>query len=59
MPTEIARTPARRGQLSISMLAESQHGLVTRRQLVACGLTSNAIDRRLADGALHVVRRGV
>src|SRR5262249_1883843 len=40
-------------------LAERQHGVVARRQLVALGLGKGAIDRRVASGRLHPVRRGV
>lgn len=43
----------------LSRLAAAQHGLVTRRQASAAGLSSRQIDRRLADGALVVVHRGV
>jgi very-short-patch-repair endonuclease len=41
------------------MLAERQHGIVTRRQLLAVGLGSRAIEERLARGLLHRVHRGV
>jgi very-short-patch-repair endonuclease len=36
-----------------------QHGVVTRRQLSALGLSTKAIRHRLASGRLHRVRRGV
>jgi very-short-patch-repair endonuclease len=48
-----------RGQRRISMLAERQHGLVTRAQLRDLGVGLSAIDHRVASGALLVVRRGV
>jgi len=52
-----------KGQLApsrvIAVLAAKQGGAVARRQLVALGLTKSEIDRRVADGLLHVVHRGV
>lgn len=41
------------------MLAESQHGVVARRQLIELGLTDARIKGRIAKGHLHVVHRGV
>ena len=41
------------------VLAESQHGVVTRAQLLGLGLTETAIDSRLARGALRALHRGV
>jgi len=43
----------------IAELADAQHGRVARRQLLAAGLGSRAIDHRVACGRLHVVLRGV
>src|SRR3954453_21812743 len=43
----------------MSMLAERQHGLVTRSQLRDLGLGPGAIDYRVGSGALVVVRRGI
>jgi len=40
-------------------LARSQHGVVTRRQLLDVGLSSDQIDRRIARGRLHRLWRGV
>jgi hypothetical protein len=40
-------------------LATRQHGLITRAQLLACGLQPAAIDRRVRARRLHVVHRGV
>jgi very-short-patch-repair endonuclease len=40
-------------------LARSQHGVVTRHQLLALGLTADGIKHRLARGRLHLVRRGI
>jgi very-short-patch-repair endonuclease len=43
----------------IAGLADVQHGVVTRRQLIALELHPRAIDRRIAAGSLHVLFRGV
>src|SRR3954469_23528963 len=43
----------------IGRLARSQHGLVTRGQLLDAGLTRNHIEHRLLLGALLCVHRGV
>ena len=40
-------------------LVKSQHGVVTRAQLLECGLSSKAIQHRVARGRLHTLRRGV
>jgi Transcriptional regulator, AbiEi antitoxin len=48
-----------RGQDGIALLATRQHGNVTREQLLAAGLTSSAIDRRIESGLLIAVLRGV
>ena len=40
-------------------LARQQHGVVTRAQLVELGLGAEAIRRRLANGRLHRLMRGV
>jgi hypothetical protein len=40
-------------------LARAQHGVVTRRQLLALGLTDSGIKHRIARGRLHLVERGV
>jgi very-short-patch-repair endonuclease len=44
---------------AIAELAQRQHGVVSRRQLVWLGYTRHEIDRRIASGMLHVVHRGV
>lgn len=49
----------RRVDDEIAALAERQHGLVTREQLLALGLRRKAIDYRVSCGRLHVVQRGV
>jgi very-short-patch-repair endonuclease len=40
-------------------LAERQHGVVARRQLLAHGLSAGAIHHRIEKGRLHPVHRGV
>jgi very-short-patch-repair endonuclease len=40
-------------------LAERQHGVVTRGQLIEIGLTDDGIARRVRDGRLHRVHQGV
>jgi very-short-patch-repair endonuclease len=40
-------------------LARAQHGVVTRRQLLALDLTTSGVEHRLARGRLHLVARGV
>jgi hypothetical protein len=44
---------------AIADLAERQHGLVARRQLVDLGISQRAIGRRIADRELRRVHRGV
>jgi predicted transcriptional regulator of viral defense system len=44
---------------AIADLAERQHGLVARRQLVELGVSQRAIGRRVADRELRRVHRGV
>lgn len=43
----------------IAALADDQHGVVARRQLLALGVDRGAIDRRLAAGLLIPLHRGV
>ena len=44
---------------NVAELAERQHGVVTTQQLVACGVSRGAIARRVKNGRLHNVHRGV
>lgn len=44
---------------SIAELARTQYGVVAREQLARLGLPASTIDRRVADGRLHVIHRGV
>jgi len=44
---------------SVWRLAERQHGVVSRRQLLDFGLSGRSIEHRLAIGRLHLLRRGV
>jgi len=43
---------------AIARLAERQHGVVSRRQLCALGLSARETDLRIASGDLHLVFRG-
>lgn len=53
MTTKIDRSPA------VWALVRRQHGVVTRRQLLALGFTDAAIRHRLETGRLHALRPGV
>jgi hypothetical protein len=44
---------------AIAGLAGRQHGVVSRAQLRALGLTDSAIGRRVAAGRLHALHHGV
>lgn len=48
-----------RGDRLIGKLAERQHEVVARAQLLDLGVGSRAIENRLAEGRLHRVHRGV
>src|SRR6476620_1768409 len=54
-------TPAdrRARDAAIWRLVEHQHGVVARWQLLALGLGTRVIERRIASGRLHPVWRGV
>jgi very-short-patch-repair endonuclease len=43
----------------LGALAAKQHGVVARRQLVERGFTVRAIERRLEQGRLHRIHRGI
>jgi very-short-patch-repair endonuclease len=43
----------------IARIAAAQHGVVTSRQLVATGLSREAVRKRAAAGRLHRIHRGV
>lgn len=43
----------------LAELAERQHGVVARRQLIAAGMTNSGVTRRLGSGRLHPLYRGV
>lgn len=45
--------------LAIARIAESQHGLITSRQLAATGVGSAAASKRVRSGRLHRIYRGV
>ena len=63
MPEVWRESPDSEGKLSthqvLARLAASQHGVVTRRQLVAAGVATATIERRLASGLLVPLHRGV
>jgi Transcriptional regulator, AbiEi antitoxin len=44
---------------AVSRFAATQHGVVSTSQLHRAGLTKSGIDRRVADGRLHWIYRGV
>src|SRR4051794_4355981 len=44
---------------AVAGLARRQHGVVSRVQLVALGMTARAIEGRVKRGSLHAVHRGV
>jgi hypothetical protein len=44
---------------AVAHLAARQHGVVTAKQLLECGLDDGAVARRVAHGGLHRVHRGV
>jgi very-short-patch-repair endonuclease len=46
-------------EAAVARIAARQHGVVTRRQLEACGLGSKAITIRVRKGQLHRVHHGV
>jgi predicted transcriptional regulator of viral defense system len=60
IPPAIRHKCLRRGtDAAIAALAELQHGVVTRVQLLDLGLSSSAIHRRVIAGRLHVLHPGV
>ena len=44
---------------AVALLASRQHGVVSRRELLALGLEAKAITRRIEAGRLHPIYRGV
>jgi hypothetical protein len=44
---------------NVAKIAERQHGVVSSAQLLAAGLSSSTISRRVARGWLHRIHRGV
>jgi predicted transcriptional regulator of viral defense system len=53
------RRKVRSADEEIARVAGGQHGVITRRQLLAAGLDGAAVRRREAKGLLHRVHRGV
>ncbi|MFL5894549.1 MAG: type IV toxin-antitoxin system AbiEi family antitoxin domain-containing protein [Thermoleophilaceae bacterium] len=52
-------SPGRPVDVQIAAIATRQHGVISRAQLLALGLSTQAIGRRIRAGRLHVVYRGV
>lgn len=66
MPAETVSVPDIRGlrrsrpiDAEVAHLAQAQHGVVARWQLMDIGMTERAIEHRIATGRLHRVARGV
>ena len=59
VPVIDGKDRARRSDAVIAELAGRQHGVVARRQLVALGLSLDAIDHRIERDRLHPLHRGV
>jgi hypothetical protein len=55
----IARSTSHAVDWAIAEIADSQHGNITREQLVGLGLSRDQIDRRVRAGRLPLVHRGV
>jgi hypothetical protein len=53
------QSAARFGDAAVAGLAARQHGVVGRGQLLAAGLSNDAIDRRIRLSRLHPLHRGV
>lgn len=49
----------RQTERAVAELATRQHGVITRWQLLAIGLSPDAVDNRLRAGRLHRLHRGV
>ena len=54
-----AKTVQPRPSSGIWALVRMQHGVVSRRQLIEQGLSSRAVEHRIANGRLHPIHRGV
>ena len=59
MPDMAAERASVRADRALAALAEDQHGVVSRAQLVELGLSRHAIDTRVVAGRLHRMHRGV
>jgi very-short-patch-repair endonuclease/predicted transcriptional regulator of viral defense system len=59
VPDIRGRYRSRPADALIAALAERQHGVVARRQLVTLGLSLDAIDHRVQARRLHVLHHGV
>jgi very-short-patch-repair endonuclease len=54
-----AESFSRRADWLIAQLAERQHGVVARRQVLRAGMTRHQLNHRLRNGRLHEIHRGV
>lgn len=59
MALDGAAITAPSGDHAVAALAGRQHGVVSHGQLLVCGVTHRAIERRVGAGRLHRVHRGV
>lgn len=59
MTSSNSRTRPLHRDALIALIAERQHGVASRRQLLDAGLSEDAIARRIATGLLHPRYRGV
>ena len=53
------RTKVDKPDAAIGRIASEQHGVVSRQQLIAAGLSETGIARRVESGRLHRIHRGV
>jgi very-short-patch-repair endonuclease/predicted transcriptional regulator of viral defense system len=58
-PTRIVRAHVTNVDRAIAEIAARQHGVISRAQLLALGLSTSAIDYRLGIGRLHRIEREV
>ena len=59
IPVRQGKSQARSWDAAIADLARSQHGVLSRSQLIHLGMGSGAIEGRIERGSLHGLHRGV
>lgn len=59
MPPKPTARSRHASELRVARLATAQHGVVTRTQLLAAGVSSDGIKHRISTGRLHQMHRGV